>query len=327
MTKRRRTPHVAKRSPARRRKPPTWWHLPFGDLIEQRCPAWVEVQLEVLLQRQPQRLDHVYLLRAKSSRDPSDHGRVLRGLWEHIRVVGLGEFKSTARPFRTGDLYRLAGCGWTWLHQHPDLAPGDLVLVLLVADRNDALVAELARCGATLGALGDGYHRASVGALRLIVVELDAVAEAEKDEYVKVFGHDPSWSPEVVQWLDRYTTQEHTVIDPKQLDGWDEAMKKIARSVPLKHRLEGLTSEQRAELAQGLKPEERLRGLRPEERLRGLKTDDLAHALKPEDRLVGLSEIEQVLALPPHLLLALSDEYIASLPPDVRATVRARRGR
>ena len=117
------------------------------------------------------------------------------------------------------------------------------------------------------------------------------------------------------------------MIDPKQIDGWDEAMQKIARKVPLKHSLAGLTSEQRAELAQEFKLEERLRGLKPEERLRGLKPDDLAHALKPEDHLVGLSEIEQLLALPPHLLGALSDEYIASLPANVQATVRVRRGR
>ena len=62
MTKRRRTKHFTKKSPSRRsvRKPPTWWHLPFGALVTERCPAWIEVQLEVLLQRQPQRLDHVY---------------------------------------------------------------------------------------------------------------------------------------------------------------------------------------------------------------------------------------------------------------------------
>ena len=221
----------------------------------------------------------------------------------------LGEFKSTARSFRAGDLYRLTGCGWAWLHQHPELTPGDLVLVLIVADVNDTLRDELVRCGAVLTALGGGYHHARVGGLKLVVVELDAVAVAEKDEYVKVFGHDPSWTPEVVQWLDRYTTQEHTVIDPKQLDGWDEAMQKIARSVPLKHRLAGLTAEQRQQL------------------LHEFKRDDLAHALKPEDRLVGLSEIEQLLALPPHLLRLLPEEYIASLPANVQATVRARRGR
>ncbi len=132
MTKRRRTKHFTKKAPSRRsvRKPPTWWHLPFGALVTERCPAWIEVQLEVILQRQPQRLDQVDLLRAKTPRDPNDCGRVLRGLWAHLPVVGLGEFKSTARPFRAGDLYRLTGCGWTWLHQHPELAPDDLVLVL-----------------------------------------------------------------------------------------------------------------------------------------------------------------------------------------------------
>ena len=231
------------------------------------------------------------------------------------------------RRFRDGDLYRLTGCGWTWLHQHPELTPDGLVLVLLVADFNDALRHELACCGALLDDLGDGYHRARVGGLRLIVVVLDVVADAEKDEYLKVFGHAPSWSPEVVQWLDRYTTQEHAVIDPKQLDGWDEAIQKISRSIPVRKWVAGLTPEQRAEALQEFKPDDLAHALKPDDLARVFKPDDLAHALKPEDRLVGLTEIEQMLALPPHLLNALSDEYIASLPADVRALVRARRGR
>ncbi len=47
--------------------------------------------------------------------------------------------------------------------------------------------------------------------------------------------------------------------------------------------------------------------------------------LTPEQRLAGLSEAEQVLALPDHLLRALSEDYIATLPADVQAKVRARR--
>jgi hypothetical protein len=66
----------------------------------------------------------------------------------------------------------------------------------------------------------------------------------------------------------------------------------------------------------GLAPEERLKGLAPEERLKGLA---------PEERLKDLTEVEQVLALPIHLLRLLPDDYIATLPADVQARVRARR--
>lgn len=99
------------------------------------------------------------------------------------------------------------------------------------------------------------------------------------------------------------------MINPEQLVGWEEAIQKIARSIPVRKWVAGLTPEQRAEA------------------LREFKPDDLVHALKPEDRLVGLSEIEQLLALPPHLLRLLPEDYLATLPGDVQTTVRARRGR
>ncbi len=89
-------------------------------------------------------------------------------------------------------------------------------------------------------------------------------------------------------------------------------------------RLAGLAPEVR--LA-GLAPDERLAGLAPEERLAGLAPEELAKVVPVEQRLVGLSEAEQVLALPDHLLRALSEEYIDTLPQAVQATVRARRAR
>jgi hypothetical protein len=49
--------------------------------------------------------------------------------------------------------------------------------------------------------------------------------------------------------------------------------------------------------------------------------------LKPEDRLVGLSEGEQVLAFPDAALRALAPAYIAMLPAEVQAAIRARLAR
>ena len=70
----------ARRPTARRsRRPPTAWHLPFGARVEWRCPKWIEVSLEVLLQRESQRVDQLYTLRARTPRDPRAGAATLVG--------------------------------------------------------------------------------------------------------------------------------------------------------------------------------------------------------------------------------------------------------
>ncbi len=325
------------------RRPPTAWHLPFGALVEWRCPKWIEVALEVLLQRESQRVDQLYTLRAHTPRDPSDHGEVLRGLWEHIPKVGVAEYKSVSAPFAKGDLYRLLACGWHWLHRHPEFVPEDLVLVLMVATRTPTLDEELARCGAPLEPASAGYWRGTVRGVALVLVDLDVVGEAERDDYVRAFGLHAVQTQEVVQWLRRHTNLlENTMLSPKEVEGHEDMIRKIAQSIPARFRLEGLTPEQREEALQQIKPEDRLRGLKPEERLSGLKPEDILPLLKledrlqnlspeerlrdlsPEERLRDLSPEEAILALPDAVLRGFSEEYLATLSERVRKTIRKR---
>lgn len=56
----------------------------------------------------------------------------------------------------------------------------------------------------------------------------------------------------------------------------------------------------------------------PEQRLAGLA---------PEQRLAGLTEAQAVLALPDAILRGLSDEYLATLPKEVRSAIDKRLGR
>jgi hypothetical protein len=56
----------------------------------------------------------------------------------------------------------------------------------------------------------------------------------------------------------------------------------------------------------------------PEQRLAGLA---------PEQRLAGLTEAQAVLALPDAMLRGLSNEYLATLPPETRAAIQKRLGR
>jgi hypothetical protein len=66
--------------------------------------------------------------------------------------------------------------------------------------------------------------------------------------------------------------------------------------------------------------------LPPELRLAGIGAEELA-VLPPEQRLAGLSEADRVLALPDAALRALPADYLATLPADAQARIRARLGR
>ncbi len=79
-------------------------------------------------------------------------------------------------------------------------------------------------------------------------------------------------------------------------------------------------------LNQELTPAQRLRGLTPAQRLEGLAPAERLAGLAPAERLEGLSVGEAILALPVEALRGLTDAFLATLPDEVQATVRARRG-
>lgn len=61
--------------------------------------------------------------------------------------------------------------------------------------------------------------------------------------------------------------------------------------------------------------------------VQSLPLEERLAGLAPEQRLAGLSLGEAILALPDAALHGLSDEFVATLPADTQAKVRARRGR
>jgi hypothetical protein len=328
MKKQHRTVRPATR---RGRRPPTIWHLPFGALVEQRCPAWIKVALEALLQRESQRIDQVYTLRAHRTRNPSDEGTVLRGLWKYIHVVGIAEFKSLSAPVAPGDVERLGACGWHWLSKHPKTSPNDVVLVLIVASITPTLREEIALCNTSLEDVGNGYFRACVAALATIVVVLDDVAEAEQDDWLRAFGHTRPRTSEVIQWLRGHTNiLENEMYRYDQLKGHDDMVRKIAESIPAEIKLATLTVEER--LA-GIATAERLAGIATAERLAGIATAERLAGIATAERLAGvpmdeiarvLPEHYAVLALPIVALRGLSQEYIQTLPQDVQDKIRER---
>ena len=104
----------------------------------------------------------------------------------------------------------------------------------------------------------------------------------------------------------------------------DALLVESAARESLRELLTWLTPEER--LA-GLAPEQRLAGLAPEQRLAGLAPEQRLAGLAPAERLAGLAPDHAVLVLPDDALRALSPSYLATLPDDVQAAVRARLAR
>ncbi len=151
----------------------------------------------------------------------------------------------------------------------------------------------------SLARLGGGYGRIDGAVYATYLVVTDEVAEAEQDDFLRIFSHRPVLSVEARRWLQQWVkpAKEGTMQDVKELEGYDEMLQKLLDSLPIERRLAGLT------------PEERLAGLAPEERL------------------AGLTPAHQLLALSDEALRAFPDEYLRSLPGEIQDAIRHRIGR
>ncbi|KYG04538.1 hypothetical protein BE21_46255 [Sorangium cellulosum] len=277
------------------------WHLGFANLVRARAPANISVHLDVPLTIEPQRAD-MLLLRKEGAPHEGGGARVLRGLWPLLGTDTLLEYKSPARSaFRRGDLLRLWGYGVQHHVAQIDRLSSyrELTLVLVIASITRTLVRELDEMDWTLVRLGGGYGRIDGAVYTTYLVVTDEVAEAEQDDFLRIFSHRPVLGSEARQWLRQWVrpAKEGMMQDVEEMEGYDEMLQKLLDSLPIERRLAGLT------------PEERLAGLAPEERL------------------AGLSPAHQLLALSDEALRGFPDEYLRSLPAEVQDAIRRRIGR
>jgi len=302
----------------------TAWHVLLASLLRQRAPHRFEVASEVPLSAEPLRADYL-LLRDVGGNDDAPAG-TLRRLWPLLPKDTIAEFKSIGAPYRSRNLDRL----WAYLHiyfaEQPERLErrSDLAGVLLVPARTPSLDADVMSPGLGWKALGDGYFKLTGGPFPLYVVEIDAAAEAEDDDLLRLFGHAPMHTPQVRRWLSTQLGAKEIAMEMHELEGFDEVLKKAVSGLPPELVRSWFPPEQ---WLASITPEQRLAGLPPEQRLAGLAPEQRLAGLAPEQRLAGLPPEQAVLALPDEMLRALSDEYLATLPEAARAAVRARIGR
>ena len=170
----------------------------------------------------------------------------------------------------------------------------DLTLLLIVAIVTPTLTQEIQVMNWTLVDLGGGYRQILGAVYDCYVAVVDEVAETERDEFLRIFSHQPVTDPVANWWLRDWLDKGTMKRQKKDIPGYDEMYRKLLEGVPVEMRLAGLS------------PEERLAGLKPEERLAGLGPNQL------------------VLALPDDILGALDPRALARLPVSVQEKIRLR---
>lgn len=274
------------------------WHEGFYACIVERAPPGFDAISEYQLSLRPRRADLLLLRRAQEPRRDAE-ARILRGLWPLLSQATLIELKSPTRGFRRAELLRLMGYGLQYHERHVEqLAHArDLTLVLVTPCPGQALADELRSLDCRLAPLGNGYATVLGFPYTIYVVFTDEVAEAEQDDFLRIFSHHAVQTREARHWLESWITEKKSMPNAREREGLDEMLEKLLRSLP---------------------PEEVMRHYKPEERLAGLA---------PEERLAGLAPEEQILALSDEVLRSLSEAYVRTLPKRVQQAIRKRLGK
>ena len=312
----------------------TAWHPLFIGMLEQLLPPdlW-RVTAEYSLTRESRRIDAVVLRRVAQAEDW--HPTYLRSVLDGLRAHNVVHFKGATDALEGVDALQVISyaCAYMMLEGLDD--PANVALRVVAPVLTPRFRAQLAKLGGSLYETPmRGVHDGMVSNFALRVVET-IVAWPHPHEHLLY-----SVSPECITHPERVRAFDDTerrlfyhlaqgiaqlTHDPK----WKTLMKDAtvvdaATEKALRDLFAVLSPEFKAslftpeELAAHLKPEQRLAGLKPEQRLAGLKA---------EERLAGLDPVQTVLALPDAVLRGLSEDYLATLPDDVRATVRSRLGR
>ncbi|WP_437593782.1 hypothetical protein [Sorangium sp. So ce1000] len=140
----------------------------------------------------------------------------------------------------------------------------------------------------------------------MLVAEIEAVAEAEGDDLLRLFGHDEAPTLAARRWLSQQVGAEEIAREIHDLEGFDEVLRRLLVTLP---------------------PEQVLSAYAPEQRVARLPPEQVLSAYAPEQRVAGLPPEQVLLALPDDVLRALSDAYLDTLSKETRAAIRARIGR
>jgi len=303
----------------------TAWHPLLVLLLEFLLPAdlW-RVVAEYVLTQEPRRIDAVIVRRVADAGDRW-HPDYLRSVLDGLRAHNVVHFKGATDALDRADALQLLSYAFQYMAAE-GLERADIVALRVVAPTlTPRFRAQVEALGGALAATAaPGVWDGALQGFALRVVEtsvawpapgehlLYAVSPACVDDPGRVRTFDDRERGLYYLLLQRIN---RLVNDPR----WRSIMKDAAL-------VGDTTSKALRDLLDSLPPEVRLAGLKPDD-LAVLPPEQRLAGLPPEARLAGLAPAQTVLALPVEVLRGLAPEYLATLPDDVRAAVRARLAR
>ena len=293
----------------------TAWHPLLILLLERLLPGdlW-DVLPEYVLTREPRRIDAVIVRRAA---EPHWHPSHLRSVLDDLHDHNLLHFKGATDELERADALQVLSYAYQYMALQDLRTPAVLSLRVVAPRLTPRFREQLTALGGALGASEvRGVHAGHLQGFALRVVETSVAWSTPGERLLFAISPACLTDPERPRGFDDterdvYYRLLQGITQLSQDPRWKAIMKDAT--------LVGETASQALmDLLAVLPPEQRLAGLAPEQRLAGLA---------PEQRLAGLSEADRVLALPDAALRALPAEYLATLPADAQARIRARLGR
>ena len=190
------------------------------------------------------------------------------------------EAKGPTRGLRKRDLAKLLSYGAEYFAQD-DCAvekPSELSLVLVVPKETPTLRREYERCEVEPELLEGGYVRLAGWRYNLVVALLDKVADADRDDFLRLFTDDRGKvkDSKSLQWIQAWIRKASTMEELKHSEEFQDIIKGLIESVGVE------------ELLSLIEPEQRLAGLDPDEVLRHYDPDQVLGHYNLEQRLAGL---------------------------------------
>jgi len=277
----------------------TAWHPVLVVLLEHVLPGgWYQCLSELQLAREPLRIDVVIVRRSRPGAPPAP--RLLTSVVGELAEHTLVHFKGPTDELERDDARMLFAYALQYLVVAELADPALVALRVVTPHMTPRFVEALRSLGCELTTTGAGTHEGRLGVFPLRVIETVSV-NARAGEHLL------------------YTMTPGMLADPGGIPG---------------------LSTEEVEVFWALREHvEQLRHPLPGVRRRHMKDENkvvesfeqalvrLVARLPPEQRLTDLTEAQAVLALPDATLRGLSDEYLATLPPETRAAIQKRIGK
>jgi hypothetical protein len=320
----------------------TAWHPLLILLLERLLPRdlW-DVLSEYTLTREPRRIDAVIVRRAAEPHWQPSH---LRSVLDDLHDHNLLHFKGATDELERTDALQVLSYAYQYMALQDLRSPVVMSLRVVAPTLTPRFRAQLTALG---GALVQtevrGVHVGHLQGFALRVVETSVAWSTPGEHLLYAISPACLTAPEHPRGFDDterdvYYRLLQGITQLSQDPRWKAIMKDtslvgetasqalmdLLAVIPLEQRLAGLEPEQ---VLAAVPPEQRLAGLAPEQRLAGLAPEQRLAGLAPEEIARAVSESDRVLALPDAALRALPAEYLATLPADAQARIRARLGR